>query len=419
MARSFRQRLRDLAIERAGRLAQSLVGRTGRSATAVVVLERPRTPHERATTSAPTAVVPVTRQVPVAAPAPVETRGRTTLRAPAQVSPDTAEPGTKQKGEARDDVDQTLVLARHLHLQLRRRGAPVFGPSPFAADGRDHDAASVRAMRIGSRRLRAFVEVCAPWLPAKTTRRLRRDLRAITRALGPLREYDVLAGSLQALLDQAAEPTDAIALEHMLESITPQRQRLRKRAAKAIARVDRSALDRDFRKATSRVLTRLIQDDEPPQFTAWSLFAPRVEWAFRPAIPDSLDDLEAVHETRIRCKRLRYALELLEPAFEDDKRTVRRALKRTQAAIGEARDARHIADVVAAEHDALVKRGRVALADALLGLRQRLESDAIARESTVVPALTQLGRADVTGRGRGVLAPAVTYRYPLPSQVGQ
>ena len=76
-------------------------------------------------------------------------------------------------------------------------------------------------------------------------------------------------------------------------------------------------------------------------------------------------DLDALHDVRIRAKRLRYALELLRPALGHTHRSLRPLLKRVQSTIGEHREAAQLADCLQERRTKLVDKGLHTLASAL------------------------------------------------------
>ena len=53
-------------------------------------------------------------------------------------------------------------------------------------------------MRVAVRRLRAAVQLFRPYLPQQDAAYLRKELRRLGRALGPVRDYDVMLENLAA-----------------------------------------------------------------------------------------------------------------------------------------------------------------------------------------------------------------------------
>ena len=170
------------------------------------------------------------------------------------------------------------------------------------------EVTAVHRARVASRRLREALPVLDH--EGRGVRRLRKDLRAVTRALGPVRELDVTLGLVVRLLH------DEPALETPLETIRVQlmERRLRRRArllrdidaldiAGILARVRalsargsvgahqrQALLDKEaIRRRMAARATRLGRAVDQ----AGALYAP-----------------EALHAVRIAVKKLRYNLEL-------------------------------------------------------------------------------------------------------------
>lgn len=198
------------------------------------------------------------------------------------------------------------------------------------------DPEDVHDMRVATRRLRAVLDVFAPWLPRKASRRLADGLRAFTRRLGAVRELDVLLGSLEASPRGAA--ADAA------------RQDLARLRDEARARLDRAlhgdrlaALGTDL----DRFLAALDEDaDETPGRLA--LEAPVLVFEAvadaRAAAPDLVPTLDDLHALRIRMKRLRYTVEALSEVLGTGGADFLAAVREVQDDLGALQDARVAAD---------------------------------------------------------------------------
>jgi CHAD domain-containing protein len=165
---------------------------------------------------------------------------------------------------------------------------------------------AVHAVRVASRRLREALRLIGQ--RKRESRKLARGLKRLTRLLGPVRELDVcrtLVGALAAKdpdLAAACQRVDA----RLLEIATARRQRL----AKGMAGIDEKELiDR-----LGHILDRSRPGGRLPAASRQRLserIASRAGDAAEAA--DSAGALyapEALHEARIRTKKLRYALEV-------------------------------------------------------------------------------------------------------------
>lgn len=188
------------------------------------------------------------------------------------------------------------LVARHEHLRTHlvqaRRGT---------ADG-------VHRARVATRRLREIVPVIAHGLHGVRRRRLQRGLRALTRALGDVRECDVTLGLLEAVDTSSSPELDTV--------VRRCRARLRTRRREARAALGVAGEAADVRKLDTR-LQRLILARRTTSDDTWRvLLARRVDARarrFRAQLEHAgvLYVIEPLHAVRIAGKRLRYALELV------------------------------------------------------------------------------------------------------------
>jgi CHAD domain-containing protein len=188
---------------------------------------------------------------------------------------------------------------------LRQRLVSLLKAMPAAQAG---DEISVHAARVASRRLRGVLPVIGASADANTLDRARRQVRRITRALGPVREIDV---SLVLLAEFEKKATtspraigrvrDALIAERnarrreMLSAITPTRlNRLRKRLVRvAVPEVHREPRPNEVNEALRQAGERA------------TILRTAIERAGQLYLIDRL------HRVRIAAKKLRYALEIL------------------------------------------------------------------------------------------------------------
>ncbi len=166
-------------------------------------------------------------------------------------------------------------------------------------------------------------------------RRARRQVRRITRALGPVRELDVALGHLDEMGPKAAVPARTLA--HVRRALDAERQRRRRDMLEAMtpavlerlkatlafeppARMVLPASDVDVRRARGRCARR----------------ARELGAAIRRA--GTIYESERLHAVRVAAKKLRYALEI-ERDLERSRASARVAyLKRLQDTLGEIHD---------------------------------------------------------------------------------
>jgi CHAD domain-containing protein len=200
-------------------------------------------------------------------------------------------------------------------VSLEARLAAVSYWLPLAARQIDEDVEKVHQLRVATRRAIAALNLYEDWLPRRPARWLIRRLKTIRRAAGAARDLDVLADWLrQELGDGGGGPLAWVAKERAAAQ------------PKIMAMADRCEKDNSFR----RKMNSLLADVRPRGRVAKTQDVSFRNWAemrlgqaaerFFAAIPNQNSDLSALHKFRIRGKQLRYALELLAPAFGPDLR---------------------------------------------------------------------------------------------------
>lgn len=221
---------------------------------------------------------------------------------------------------------------------MREQLDRVLEPVPdVRADG---DPEAVHRMRVAIRRLRTAIKLFGPHaadrLDTQRLEALGEALRGLARALGRVRDEDVLARTLRA----AAAPGELPAVERLL---------VRREGARADARAALlTALDGDEMVllggsfAHSLDLALAAEPKAPPRAMVRRA-GPRL-------IADALKKLRrsgrrlvaptspALHRTRILAKRLRYAGEFLAPAFGPTLPTTVRTAQGVQDALGALHD---------------------------------------------------------------------------------
>lgn len=289
-------------------------------------------------------------------------------------------------------VDVGWALARHVSTAFEAQTQALCAEGPGRGT---HHPETIRKMRIASRRLRAAVKLFAPWLDKKLRRSLLADLKAITRALGPLRDLDVVSESLAISGDDdETQRLRRAAMELLRARICEPHARVRKRADKALRSIDRDHLRARLTEAKRHVVERLTDDDDVRHQIA-ALLERTVTSAFsKTPVPATLEDREAVHDVRILAKRLRYAYAWTTPALSNGPGP-RRLLKRAQRAVGASRDL----DLLIAELDAhaedLRAQGHGVLADALAAWRAETAEQRERADQKILPALADLDERTV------------------------
>lgn len=252
---------------------------------------------------------------------------------------------------------------------------------------RDDDVEHVHRMRVASRRVREGMAVFEACFPRKRYREWRKALRAVTRALGEARDADVQVAFLEEFLGRA-DGSQAPGIRLMLES----KRSLRKGLQGALVRVLKEIEETGAVKDLEDYLDGIAVDGEGEDLRTPAAFA-LAEAMVRARVEElrvhepSLSDAAAVqghHAMRIAAKRLRYAMEVFRPLFDDELRQEISTVKWAQEQLGDIHDSDvwivELGSVIAADGAGLLA-GREATTY-LPGLKRLLEERAAHRKET-------------------------------------
>ena len=206
-----------------------------------------------------------------------------------------------------------------------------------ALDGRDPEG--VHDMRVATRRLRAALEVFAPWMAPASADQVGCHLRRLGRALGRTREIDVALLQLSQAGDRTT-PERRLAIEDVSACLVKKRRKARRRMIRAFA-----AVDLDRLRQTLEALPRehlAVSASALPFVTLAAAVSPELLTAARRIVAaaemraevGSAEALDILHATRIDAKRLRYRIEILKPGLGDAAGEALVALRQLQDHLG-------------------------------------------------------------------------------------
>ncbi|HEV2460564.1 MAG TPA: CHAD domain-containing protein, partial [Ktedonobacterales bacterium] len=257
---------------------------------------------------------------------------------------------------------------RHVVLRYLRR---VRQTEPAA---RKRDPDGVHDMRVAIRRLRTTLMILesAPVFDQRRVRGLRRQLKRPARALGEVRDADVLLDRLDAYMRDRSVQADE--LDVLRDVLVEQREVAEAdllaclshpKLARLLAAIEELARERDDRAASEPC----IEVRHFAGSTLWRRYEDVL--AFEGLVPAA--EPPSLHRLRIACKRLRYTLELFHPQLGDGAEVLHADLVEAQDLLGNLQDtvvALDIATELRREHP---KRAALAhYADALCEERDRL-----------------------------------------------
>jgi CHAD domain-containing protein len=272
-------------------------------------------------------------------------------------------PPTPGLAEPRDAGEPTAVLvqARLGHqVDAVRRWDPLV---------RERLPGGVHQIRIAVRRLRDGLATARPFLDWAEVGAVRDELEWLAREMGEARDAEVQEARLRGNLEEVGRTSEGSV--HTLARISAAahqdaREALRTdRYLALLARLDDLVASPPWREQS----TRSIEDAYLPRVRReWKRLAKRVAAANDADQPTARAN--ALHECRKAAKRLRYAVEPLEPVLG-------KPAERTR------KDAQRLQEILGNHHDAVVARHAA----------QRLAADASPAESFALGAVLELERA--------------------------
>lgn len=228
--------------------------------------------------------------------------------------------------------------ARHI-LDLRLGSA--IGLFEHASETAGEDPDDLRKARVATRRARASIDAFRGYLPNKTSKRLRKQLKAMRSLAGDPRSSWI---ERDALLDRAASAEDA-----SREALAFVAGRLDSRRLDGLEKLRHAgeAIDLDaYREDAAKCLKRLGKEKTDVTLREHAGGAlSHVERAMNDAANSPLDALEALHAFRIDIKRLRYTYEIFRCCIGNDRfERVYPLAKETQDRLGEMNDLHETAE---------------------------------------------------------------------------
>lgn len=224
----------------------------------------------------------------------------------------------------------------------------------------DDDPEAVHDMRVAIRRLRSVLVVAEPFFKRKPFRRTSRRVRALARALGQVRDADVLLGHLRERYTTVAED-ERIGIEGLIDMIASDRAGARDDLDPVLDAWDGGgSYAAEFQRFLGKTKSRSGKVRERERI---GVVAAR-------AIDDELDryadcatildeeggDAAAFHALRIAGKKLRYTIELFAPVLGEGAEDLLTALKTLQGVLGELHDRDVLVDLLSWERVRALER---------------------------------------------------------------
>lgn len=250
-------------------------------------------------------------------------------------------------------VRKSATLALSPETSVSRAAAAILGEgmSHFLANQplfESHGAAeTVHQMRIACRRLRAALSLFRPVLPPDEIVAFREGLRDIARALGGVRDIDVLETQVLAPLIEESLTPDAV--RERLDALRPRLARRRAECLEAARATIRAPETARLLLRLGRRVTLLAADEATAPFGAFAdeTLKSRHRKLSRRGRKIKQQSAPDRHRLRIAAKKVRYAAEFFRSRY-GEKAMVRylEALGELQDVLGDLNDIAGIADVL-------------------------------------------------------------------------
>jgi CHAD domain-containing protein/predicted phosphodiesterase len=224
----------------------------------------------------------------------------------------------------------------------------------------DEDSEAVHDMRVATRRLRAALVAAEPFYGRKRYRTMARSVRDLARALGQVRDADVLLAYLRERY-MAVATDERVGLEGLIDAIAADRATARDDLDPVLdAWAEDGKLAQAFLQSAAKVKARggkAKARDQVALVAARALdrdvdqFMDHAE-----LLDDEGGSAEAFHDLRIAGKKLRYTIELFAPVLDDSADDLLAGLKSLQELLGEIHDRDVLIDLLAWERARALER---------------------------------------------------------------
>lgn len=220
------------------------------------------------------------------------------------------------------------VVHRHLRSMLEAQRRVIEQGDPDAI----HD------MRVATRRIRTTLQAFegAGVFPEKTLLSLHRRLSKVAHELGEVRDLDIQLGRVRGWVgSDGGRERD---LEPLRDTLASHRLAGYERLVGQLGKAKHTRLVGDLASFTRQGLAPGAHECPLTRHYAGSIIWPRYEAILRFETSIAEAEPPALHQLRIACKRLRYALEIFAPQLGPGIAPLRKALVAAQGHLGDIQD---------------------------------------------------------------------------------
>lgn len=204
---------------------------------------------------------------------------------------------------------------------------------------------SIHQVRVACRRLRTALRLFADCLDKGLADKWKKESKRLLKDLRKARDLDIQIQFLEELSEKKSAQNKKVlpGIKRLLLRLRQRRESLQKTVRKAVERFRKQNVLMEIRLETERLLW--IQQSQPPAEVPPLMDA--AGNAVRPALQKTRErltclrnrkDLQGHHQLRIAVKRLRYTLEIFQPALEENLEPFIKPLKKMQTLLGDLHD---------------------------------------------------------------------------------
>jgi CHAD domain-containing protein len=237
------------------------------------------------------------------------------------------------------DDSYQLLACQYLREQLDRLRRELQGVR------RNEDIEPVHQARVASRRMRAALRMFAECFEAKNVRRWQKRARRLTKGLGAARDTDVQIEFVSQFL-RSLDPKDRThrpGVDRLLLRLRQKREAVQPDVIRTLDKLEDGALA-EMCGEVARVLftlkTRDVSLASPVLFDRTSehiLSRVKDLLAWEYSLEEE-EDAHGHHQLRIAAKKLRYTLEICDPAYQGELAPYIKSVKHVQSLLGDIHD---------------------------------------------------------------------------------
>lgn len=242
-------------------------------------------------------------------------------------TPEVVGAGARPPGRWILGLTADMPLLEALERIFRQRFHGVMYYLPLAAEHSDENIGYVHKLRVSCRRMAAVLDVLAEGFPEAPRKKLRKLIEEIRKTCGKARDLDVRKTNLESLLRMASVEEAGI-LEMLCHTIVKRRKKVQKKLRQKLPRLQ-SSLDQAGTAlwASLRSVQSHVSHDDGPTgndsngSTSFGQTGSRILTRELTALWEmsgkELESTATLHQLRIACKHLRYAVEVFMPVLPD------------------------------------------------------------------------------------------------------